>query len=98
MAGMAQCFGCQYKQYNRNSNNEAVPKRTQPYEGSDQDLNLTNSDASLLKMGDHKQPDATSMNDGAASVDSEKLTQTAMGDGGVNPEFGNAAEPTFEAI
>jgi hypothetical protein len=78
--------------------NEPNQRRPQPEDGSDKDLNLTNSDASLQNIGNPQQPDATSMNDGAASVASENLTQSVMGHGEVNPEYGDAADPTFESM
>ena len=78
--------------------NENDPRNKQPEEGSDQDLNLTNNDASLLRTGERQQPDAPTMNDSAANVGSENLTQSALSDGEVNPEYGDAADPTFETL
>lgn len=77
--------------------NDSRPKK-QPEEGSDRDLNLTNNDASLSRQGNRQQPDAPTMNDSAANVNSENLTQSARKDGEVNPEFGDAADPAFETL
>ena len=76
---------------------DSHPKK-QPEEGSDKELNLTNNDASLIRQGDRQQPDALTMNDSAANVNSENLTQSAREDGEVNPEYGDAADPTFETL
>lgn len=77
--------------------NDNLPRK-QPEEGSDKELNMTNNDASLSRQGNRQQPDAPTMNDSAANVNSENLTQSAREDGEVNPEYGDAADPTFETL
>lgn len=67
------------------SNSAGDPRKKQPEEGRDDDLNLTNNDASLIRQGNRQQPDAPTMNDSAANVNSENLTPTARKDGEVNP-------------
>jgi len=71
--------------------------KSQPEDGSSEDLNLTNSDASL-KSRTPTQADAPTMSDNATSAANENLTQSAMKDGEVNPEFGDSADPTFEML
>jgi len=78
--------------------NDNHSKRQQPEQGSEQDFNLTNNDASLFRQGNRQQPDAPTMNDSASNVNSENLTQSASKDGEVNPEYGDAADPTFETL
>ncbi len=79
-----------------NNPDQNNPKR-QPEDGNDKELNLTNIDASL-KTRTPTQPDAPTMSDNATSVANENLTQSAMKDGEVNPEFGDSADPTFEML
>jgi hypothetical protein len=43
-------------------------------------------------------PDAPTMNDARVNVHTENLTQTASGDREVNPEYGDAADPTSEEL
>jgi hypothetical protein len=74
------------------------PRRQQPEEGSDKDLNLTNNDASLLRTGERQQPDAPTMTDNAVNVNNDNLTQSASKGSELNPEYGDAADPTFETL
>ena len=69
----------------------------QPEEGTNQDLSLVNGDASLVNQ-DSRQPDATSASDRPDTAVNESLTQTAMKNGEMAPEYGDAADPTFEAM
>ncbi len=78
--------------------NNNGPKRQQPKDGSDKDVNLTNNDASLLRTGERQQPDAPTMNDSAANINSDNLTQSASKGSEINPEYGDAADPTFETL
>ena len=66
-------------------------------EGTNQDLNLVNGDASLVNQ-DSRQPDATSVSDRPDTAVNDSLTQTAMKDGETAPEYGDAADPAFEAL
>ena len=74
------------------------PRKQQPEDGSDKELNLTNKDASLFRTGERQQPDAHTMNDSAANVNSDNLTQSASKGSEINPEYGDAADPTFETL
>ncbi len=47
---------------------------------------------------DYLQPDAPTMSDRATNVANENLTQSALADGEVQPEFGDAADPTTEEL
>lgn len=71
--------------------------RPQPEDGTNEDLNLTNADASLVNNS-RMQPDASSMSDRAENINDENLTQSASQDGEIAPEYGDAADPTFEAL
>ena len=73
-------------------------RKKQPEDGNSQDLNLTNNDASLQNIGNRQQPDAPTMNDGAVNVNSDNLTQSISKGSEVNPEYGDAADPTFETL
>ena len=70
---------------------------TQPEEGTNQDLSLVNGDASLVNQ-DSRQPDTTSVSDRPDTAVNDSLTQTALKDGEMAPEYGDAADPTFEAM
>ena len=69
----------------------------QPEDGNEQDLNLTNSDATLTHHG-VKQPDAPSLSDQADTATSENLTQSITTGSEINPEYGDAEDPTFETL
>ena len=71
--------------------------KKQPEDGNDEELNLTNNDATL-KSRTPSQADSPTMSDNATSAASENLTQSAMKDGEVNPEYGDSADPTFETL
>ena len=71
--------------------------KKQPEDGKKDDLNLTNRDATL-KDNPPKQPDAASMNDNAATATSDNLTQSIRGGSEINPEYGDAEDPTFEKL
>jgi len=72
-------------------------RKRQPEEGDDKELNLTNSDATLADQTP-KQPDAPTMSDNATAAASDNLTQSVMNGSEINPEYGDAADPTFETI
>lgn len=76
-------------------NETSRPKR--PEDGNDEDLNLTNSDATLAKQTP-KQADASIINDNATTATSNNLTQSVMNGSEINPEYGDSADPTFETI
>ena len=78
---------------NNDPNNE--PK--QPEDGTNEDLNLTNSDASLAHQP-ARQPDAPGMSDNATTAASDNLTQSIANGSEINPEYGDAADPTFETL
>ena len=80
-----------------NNNLDQNSAKPQPEDGSDKELNLTNNDATL-KSRTPTQADAPTMSDNATNVANENLTQSALKDGEVNPEFGDAADPTFEML
>jgi hypothetical protein len=69
----------------------------QPEDGNDKELNLTNSDATLADRVP-KQADSPSMSDNATTAGSDNLTQSVMNGSEINPEYGDAADPTFETI
>jgi hypothetical protein len=75
--------------------NELLKK--QPENGSENDLNLTNSDATLANKTP-QQPDAPTMSDNATSAGNDNLTQSVMNGSELNPEYENAADPTFETL
>ena len=76
------------------------PQRNQqPENGTNQDLNLTNNDASLVNNERNRQPDASTLNDQASTeAVNGNLTQSAMEGDEINPEYGDAADPTFETL
>jgi hypothetical protein len=69
----------------------------QPEDGDGRELNLTNSDATLVDQTP-KQADSPTMSDNATSAASDNLTQSVMNGSEINPEYGDAADPTFETI
>ena len=75
---------------------EQTAKR-QPEDGDKKDLNLTNSDATLSGQT-NKVPDSPAMSDNATSAASDNLTQSVMKGSEINPEYGDAADPTFETL
>lgn len=80
-----------------NDDIKPASENKQPEDGTDKDLNLTNRDATLAKRTS-KQPDATSMSDNATSAANDNLTQSISAGSEINPEYGDAADPTFETI
>lgn len=80
---------------NADANQQTV--RRQPEDGNDKELNLTNSNATLADQN-LKQPDAPSMTDNATTATSDNLTQSVMNGSEINPEYGDAADPTFETL
>jgi hypothetical protein len=80
-----------------NNNSNAVSPRRQPEDGNDKELNLTNSDATLANR-DLNPADSPSMSDNATTAASDNLTQSVMNGSEVNPEYGDAADPTFETL
>ena len=56
-----------------------------------------NSPAQQRVDQNNYQPDAPKMNDSLDNVSTERLQQSAR-DGEVNPEFGDAADPTQEEL
>ncbi len=73
------------------------PAKGQPEDGNDDELNLTNSDATLGKQSP-KEPDAPTMSDNATAAGNDNLTQSVMNGGEINPEFGDSADPLFETL
>ena len=80
---------------NNNVNESTGPR--QPEDGNDKDLNATNSDATLSPQT-LKQADAPTMSDNATTASSDNLTQSVMNGSEINPEYGDAADPTFETL
>src|SRR4028118_1128622 len=80
-----------------NSNPNPKAGKNQPEDGNDQDLYLTNSDASLARQTP-KQADTPTMSDNATSAGNDNLTQSVMNGREINPEYGDAADPTFETL
>jgi hypothetical protein len=75
------------------------PRAKQPEEGTNADQNLTNNDATLLNNNRNRQPDAPTMNDQASSdAINDNLIQSARKGDEINPEYGDAADPTFETL
>jgi hypothetical protein len=72
-------------------------RKQQPEDGDDKELNLTNSDASLVKQAP-KQADASTISDNSTTAASDHLTQSVMSGSEINPEYGDAADPTFETL
>jgi hypothetical protein len=73
--------------------------KAQPEQGGKEDLNLTNRDASLGHSGERRQPDPASMSDQAGSdMVNGNLSQSGTSSGERNPEYGDAADPTFETM
>ncbi len=72
-------------------------RKSQPEDGNDQDLNLTNNDASLIRET-HREANSPTMSDNAASASNGNLTQSVMNGSEINPEYGDAADPTFETL
>lgn len=79
-----------------NSDPNELRKR-QPDDGEKKELNLTNSDATLAKDSP-KDPNSPTMSDNATTAASHNLTQSVMNGSEINPEYGDAADPTFETI
>jgi hypothetical protein len=76
------------------------PRRgKQPEDGTNEDLNLTNNDATLLNNERNRQPDAATISDqaGADTVNDNMMQSARKGDE-INPEYGDAADPTFETL
>jgi hypothetical protein len=71
--------------------------KRQPEDGDKHELNLTSSNATLADQTP-KQADAPTMSDNATAVMSDNLTQSVMNGSEINPEYGDAADPTFEAM
>ncbi|HEX2534213.1 MAG TPA: hypothetical protein VHK69_10780 [Chitinophagaceae bacterium] len=63
---------------------------------TNQDTSLTNQDASLVNNEQYPM-DTQKMSDAATGVNDDNLTQTAS-DGETAPEYGDAADPAFEAM
>lgn len=80
-----------------NTNPKQQPAKKQPEDGDKNDLNLTNSDATLVNQTPEA-PDSPTMRDNATSAASDNLTQSVMNVSEINPEYGDAADPTFEKI
>ena len=78
-------------------NTDPNDSKKQPENGTNQDLNLTNSDATLVNQLP-KQADTPSMSDNATSAGSNNLTQSVINGSELNPEYGDAADPTFETM
>jgi hypothetical protein len=72
-------------------------RKRQPEDGNEQSLNLTNSDATLADQPP-KQPDSPTISDNATAATSDNLTQSVMNGSEINPEYGDAADPTFETL
>jgi hypothetical protein len=71
--------------------------KRQPEDGDKHELNLTSSNATLADQTP-KQADAPTMSDNATAVMSDNLTQSVMNGSEINPEYGDAADPTFETM
>ena len=80
-----------------NSDQNQKAGKNQPEDGNDQDLNLTNNDASLARQTP-KQADSPTMSDNGTSGGNDNLTQSVMNGSEINPEYGDAADPTFETL
>jgi hypothetical protein len=75
------------------------PRSKQPEDGTNEDLNLTNSDASLVNNDRNRQVDAATMNDQSSQDNvNGNMDQSALRGDEINPEYGDAADPTFETI
>ena len=77
-----------------------IPGRNQqPEDGTNEDLNLTNRDATLVNNTRNRTPDAATMSDQAgADALNDNLTASPSKGDEINPEYGDAADPTFEAM
>ena len=80
-----------------NSDPNQKAGKSQPEDVNDQDLNMTNSDASLARQTP-KEPDSPTMSDNVTSAGNDNLTQSVMNGSEINPEYGDAADPTFETL
>jgi hypothetical protein len=89
-------FALQKRNVMNNDINEQ-PGKKQPENGGEEELNLTNSDATLANETP-KQPDAPTMTDNATNAGSDNLTQSVMNGSEINPEYGDSADPAFEKI
>jgi hypothetical protein len=83
------------KAMNTDPNSSRLPR--QPEEGNDKELLLTDSDATLSSQP-AKQPDSASMSYNATAAANDNLTQSVMNGSEINPEYGDAADPTFETL
>ena len=72
-------------------------KQRQPANGNNDNLNLTNSDATLARQTP-KPADASLINVNATTATSDNLTQSVTNGSEINPEYGDSADPTFETI
>lgn len=80
-----------------NTDKNQQTEKAQPEDGDKKDLNLTNTNATLADQTT-RMPDAPAMNDNATSAASDNLTQSVMDGSEINPEYGDAADPTFETL
>lgn len=80
-----------------NSDPNEIAGKNQPEDGNAQDLNLTNSNTSLAKQMP-KEADSPTMSDNVTSVGNDNLSQSVMNDSEINPEYCDAADPTFETL
>lgn len=80
-----------------NSDLNQQPEKRQPEDGDKKNINLPNTDATLAKQTP-KQADSPTMNDNVTSAGNDNLTQSVINGSEINPEYGDAADPTFEKI
>ncbi|HVK97019.1 MAG TPA: hypothetical protein VM368_04335 [Flavisolibacter sp.] len=75
------------------------PRIKQPENSTNEDLNLTNRDASLVNIQQHQQVDAPIMSDSAdTEAVNDNLSQSTLRGDNIDPEYGDDADPTFEAL
>lgn len=80
-----------------NSDPSQKAAKSQSEDGNDQDLNPTNNNASLARQTP-KEVDSPTMSDNATSAANDNLTRSVMNGNEINPQYGDAADPTFETL
>lgn len=80
-----------------NTDPNQQPVKQQSEDADKKDINLTNSNATLTEQTP-KQADTPSMSDNATSAGNDNLTQSVINGSEINPEYGDAADPTFETL
>lgn len=93
---LAQLFHNDYKRI-MNTDPNQQPVKQQSEDADKKDINLTNSNATLTEQTP-KQADSPTMSDNATSAGNDNLTQSVINGSEINPEYGDAADPTFETL